>query len=145
MIREIAIVQAIEADSLLVTTELKSGCSGCAQQSNCGAGIISKAFSDRRAEFRVAKPAGMQFKPGEQIELLLPEQMLTRASLLIYGVPLLALLGTALIAQLLLGMSEGSAILLSLVGFAGSFWGLKRWFQMRDVKVSQLLQVQQMH
>lgn len=145
MIREVAVIQAIEADTLLVSTELKSGCSGCAQQSNCGAGIISKAFSDRRAEFRVGKPAGMNFKVGEQIELLMPEQMLTRASLLIYGVPLVALLTTALIAQLLLGISEGKAILLSLFGFAASFWGLKRWFQMRDVKVSQLLQVQQMH
>ncbi|MFC0444715.1 SoxR reducing system RseC family protein [Pseudidiomarina halophila] len=145
MIREVAIIKTVEQDTLLVTTELKSGCSGCAQQSNCGAGIISKAFSDRRAEFRVAKPAGMNFTAGEQIELLLPEQMLTRASLLIYGVPLMALLITAIVAQLLFGISEGRAILLSLAGFAASFWGLKRWFQMRDVKVSQLLQVQQLH
>lgn len=123
MIREVAIIKTVEQDTLLVTTELKSGCSGCAQQSNCGAGIISKAFSDRRAEFRVAKPAGMNFVAGEQIELLLPEQMLTRASLLIYGVPLMALLITALVAQLLFGISEGSAILLSLTGFAASFWG----------------------
>ncbi|CAB0149843.1 hypothetical protein PSI9734_00421 [Pseudidiomarina piscicola] len=145
MIRELATVQAIEGDILKVTTELKSGCSGCEQQSHCGAGIISKAFSDRRAEFSVNKPHGVEVAVGEQIELLLPEQMLTRASLLIYGLPLFALLGTAIIAQFMFGVSEGIAILLSLGGFAASFWALKHWFQMRDLKVSKLLQVQQMH
>jgi sigma-E factor negative regulatory protein RseC len=143
MIREVAVVQAIEADFLQVSTELKTGCGGCAQQSTCGAGIISKAFSDRRATFRVARPQG-QFTVGETVELLMPEQALTQASLLIYGVPLLALLSVAIVAQTLLGLPEGMSILLALVGFAASFVGLKRWYQMRDLQVTQLLQVRQL-
>ncbi|RUO57880.1 SoxR reducing system RseC family protein [Pseudidiomarina insulisalsae] len=143
MIREVALVQAVTDDYLEVTTELKTGCGGCAQQSTCGAGIISKAFSDRRARFRVARPAG-DFQVGETVELLMPEQALTKASLLIYGLPLVALFAMAALTQGLLALSEGVAILLSLGAFAGSFVLLKRWYQMRDLRVTQLLQVRQL-
>lgn len=143
MIRELATIQTIADDYLEVSTELKTGCSGCAQQNTCGAGVISKAFSDRRATFRVNRPAG-QFNVGEQVELLLPEQMLTRASLLIYGVPLVALLAVAILSQSLLGLTEGVSILAAFAAFAGSFLALKHWFKRRDVQVSQFLKVQQL-
>lgn len=144
MIREVAVVQAIEADYLEVSTELKTGCGGCAQQSTCGAGIISKAFSDRRATFRVARPEG-RFTVGETVELLMPEQALTQASLLIYGIPLLTLITIAVLAQGIMGISEGVSIIVAMIGFAASFIGLKRWYQMRDLQVTQLLQVRQLH
>src|SRR5690554_7289758 len=142
MIRELAHVVAVEADSLVVSTELKTGCGSCAQQSTCGAGIISKAFSDRRAEFQVRKPAG-EFQPGQQIELLLPEQALTQLSLLMYGMPLLALLVTALGLTQLTSISEGWVIISAFLSFAFSFYVLRRWLHHRDVQVSQLLRVQQ--
>lgn len=145
MIREVATITEVGADYLLVTTELKTGCSGCAQQSTCGAGIISKAFSDRRAAFRVNKPGDSHFSVGQTVELLLPEQMLTQASLLIYGLPLVVLLLSAATLQGGLGLHEGISIAGSLIAFGASFWGLKRWFKMRDLQVSQLLQVQQIH
>ena len=145
MIREVATITEIGADYLLVTTELKTGCSGCAQQTTCGAGIISKAFSDRRAAFRVQKPDTGDFHEGQTVELLLPEQMLTRASLLIYGAPLVVLILSAATLQGLLGINEGFSIIASLIAFGASFWALKRWFKMRDLQVSQLLQVQQIH
>ncbi|WP_417688797.1 SoxR reducing system RseC family protein [Pseudidiomarina sp.] len=144
MIREVAVIQAIEADHLEVSTDLKTGCGGCAQQSTCGAGIISKAFSDRRATFRVARPEG-SFAVGETVELLMPEQALTQASLLIYGIPLLALLGMAVIAQSIFGWTEGVSIVAALIAFASSFVALKRWYQMRDLQVTQLLEVRQLH
>ncbi|PTB84353.1 Fis family transcriptional regulator, partial [Pseudidiomarina aestuarii] len=97
MIREHAHIVAVEADYLLVSTQLKTGCGSCQQQNTCGAGIISKAFSDRRAEFRIAKPKQGQFRAGEMVELLLPETALTKLSLLLYGTPLAALLGAAVL------------------------------------------------
>jgi Positive regulator of sigma E activity len=142
VIRELAEVVSVENDFLLVSTELKTGCSGCAQQNTCGAGVISKAFSDRRAEFRVHKPQGY-FRPGQQIELLLPEQALTRYSLLVYMVPLFALLVMAIFTGQLLSWSEGWVILSAFSGFAVSFYLLRRWLQHRDIQVAQLLSVQQ--
>lgn len=143
MIRELATIQTIADDYLEVSTELKTGCGSCAQQNTCGAGVISKAFSDRRATFRVNRPAG-EFSVGEQVELLLPEQMLTQASLLIYGVPLIALFLMAVLSQSLLGFSEGVTIIAAFTAFIGSFWALKQWFKRRDIQVSQFLKVQQL-
>ncbi|KFZ31733.1 positive regulator of sigma E activity [Pseudidiomarina salinarum] len=142
MIREVAEITAIHPDSLQVSTQLKTGCSGCEQQSTCGAGIISKAFSDRRAEFLVQRPAG-SFAVGQQVELLLPEAVLTRFSLLIYILPILILLLSAILLTQGLGWPEGQAIIGSLMAFAASFWLLRRWLHLRDVQVTQLLSVQQ--
>lgn len=142
MIRELAEVIAVESNFLLVSTELKTGCTGCAQQNTCGAGVISKAFSDRRAEFRVHKPEG-QFSPGQQIELLLPEQALTRYSLAVYLLPILVLLLIAIATGQLLLWSEGWVILSAFSGFAFSFYLLRHWLQQRDIQVAQLLSVQQ--
>ena len=75
----------------------------------------------------------------------MPEQALTQASLLIYGLPLIALLSVAIIAQTLFGLSEGVSIVAALIGFAASFVALKRWYQMRDLQVTQLLEVRQLH
>ena len=80
MISERAEIVAIHDDYLTVSTKLKSGCGGCVQQNTCGAGIISKAFADRRAEFIVQRPSGMQFALGDHIELDLPQTMLTSYS-----------------------------------------------------------------
>jgi sigma-E factor negative regulatory protein RseC len=143
MIRERAEIVALHDDYLTVSTELKSGCGGCAQQNSCGAGIISKAFADRRAEFIVQRPPGTAFAVGDQIELALPQTMLTRFSLWVYGLPLLVLLAIALTTQLALGWSEGYVIVAALVGFATSFVLIRHWLKLRDVQVSQLLQIQQ--
>ncbi len=144
MIREIAEIVAVEKQRLVVSTQLKTGCGGCAQQNTCGAGIISKAFSDRRAEFSVSRPAG-DFHVGQQIELLLPEVALTKFSLLMYGIPILTLLLIASVLSNVAWMSEGWVIIAAFVGFGLSFKGLRSWMKKRDLQVSQLLSVQQIH
>ncbi|RUO41191.1 Fis family transcriptional regulator [Pseudidiomarina aestuarii] len=142
MIREHAHIVAVEANYLLVSTQLKTGCGSCQQQNTCGAGIISKAFSDRRAEFRIAKPEQGQFRAGEMVELLLPETALTKLSLLLYGTPLTALLGVAVLTTSALQWPEGAVILASLLAFGLSFWSLKRWLKKHDLRVNQLLTIQ---
>lgn len=142
MIRERAEIVRVEADHLYVTTQIKTGCSGCAQQTVCGTGIISKAFADRRAAFRVVKPQG-HFETGQQVDLLLPEQALSRFSLLVYVVPLLSLFLLAWFTGNILQWTEGWVIIASFWGFGFSFYGLKQWLQKRDIQVMQLLSVQQ--
>lgn len=141
MIRERAHVTAVFATELTVSTQLKSGCGSCQQQNTCGAGIISKAFSDRRAEFQVPRPPGA-IKIGDEVDLLLPEQALTSYSLLMYGLPIMLLLSIAVVAQWF-GIAEGWSILAAFSGFALSFFGLRKWLNHRDVEVMQLLQIQQ--
>lgn len=42
--KEVAEVTAVDGNRVTVTTQLKTACSGCAQVSNCGAGILSKVL-----------------------------------------------------------------------------------------------------
>lgn len=139
MIRELGEVVEVSAGKVVISTHLKSGCSGCEQQSRCGAGLLSKAFPNRRGEFSVA--GNYDFTPGQQVELQLPEQALTRFSLLLYIIPLLALLAGAAIGQLFWPEYEPLSILSGALFMAASFYLLRRYLRHRDVKVQGLLQV----
>ncbi|EKE84808.1 SoxR reducing system RseC family protein [Idiomarina xiamenensis] len=137
MIRELAEVVAIKPGIVVVSTQLKSGCSGCEQQRQCGAGLLSQVFSDRRAQFEV--PTQGAFSVGDQVELSIPEQHVTRYSLLVYSLPILALLLTALLTGPALNFAEGASILCSFAAMALTFYGLRCWLRYRDLQVQQLL------
>ncbi|MGX5914291.1 SoxR reducing system RseC family protein [Aliidiomarina sp. Khilg15.8] len=139
MIRELGQVTAVEGDEITITTQLKSGCSGCQQQNHCGAGLLSKAFPQRRGEFSLHTE--QRFAVGEQVELQLPEAALARFSLAMYLLPLVALVLGAALGQALWPRSEGPAIALAALSMAGSFYLLRRYLRHRDVKVQALLQV----
>lgn len=139
MIRELGQVTAVDGDYITISTQLKSGCSGCQQQNHCGAGLLSKAFPQRSGEFSVRNE--QRLRVGQQVELQLPEAALARFSLAIYLLPLLALLLGAGVGQLLWPHSEGPAIALAAISMAASFYLLRRYLDHRDVKVQALLHV----
>jgi len=138
--KEIAEVTAVDGNRVTVTTQLKTACSGCAQVSNCGAGILSKVFADRNAQFTVMTQ--QNFNPGDQVQLEVPETAVTRFALLLYGLPILALLLIAVLLENIGTISEGFVILLSFSGFAFTFWGLKRWFRKRDIQVNAMVKLE---
>lgn len=135
MIRELAEVVAVDGQRITVSTELKTGCGSCEQQSVCGAGIISKVFSNRQAQFEVISSVAVT--PGQQVELLIPEQVITRFSLLMYGLPILSLAVVAALLQSLSTLPEGLIILFSFAAMWLSFRGLRRYLRQRDVKLQQ--------
>ncbi|KPD22815.1 MULTISPECIES: SoxR reducing system RseC family protein [Idiomarina] len=138
--KEIAEVTAVEGNRVTVTTELKTACSGCAQVSNCGAGILSKVFADRNAQFTVVTEQA--FRPGELVQLEVPDTAVTRFALLLYGLPILMLLLIAVLLENTGTLTEGFIILLSFAGFALTFWGLKRWFRKRDIQVNAMVKLE---
>lgn len=138
--KEIAEVIAVEGNRVTVTTELKTACSGCAQVSNCGAGILSKVFADRNAQFTVV--TNQAFSPGDQVQLEVPEAAVTRFALLLYGLPILTLLLIAVLLESTETLTESIVILLSFSGFALTFWGLKRWFRKRDIQVNAMVKLE---
>jgi len=135
MIREIAEVVAIDGTRIKVSTALKTGCSGCAQVKTCGAGMLSSLFENRRAEFELETDLPLQL--GDRVELQIPEQVITGFSLLLYGLPLLMLLSSALVLQLALQLPEGTVIVGAFTITGLTFWGLRRYFRGRDVHVTQ--------
>ncbi|MGM0481399.1 MAG: SoxR reducing system RseC family protein [Pseudomonadota bacterium] len=137
--KEIAEVVAVQGNRITLTTQLKTACSGCSQKTTCGAGILSKLFADRNAQFTVISDTRVE--PGEQVEISMPEQQVTRFALLLYGMPILMLLLSAVVLTSFQTLPEWLIILLSFGSFAAAFVALKHWFQKRDVKVNQMIQI----
>lgn len=137
--REIGKVTAIEGDSIQISTELKSGCSGCVQRNNCGAGILSRAFPNRRGQFNIT--SSESFKVGQTLELELAESALTRYALALYVLPLLSLLAGAGLGSWLQPAHEGLAIGLGALAFGLSFFALKQALKHQDSKAQRLIKV----
>ncbi len=137
--KELAEVVAVDGNRVTVTTQLKTACSGCAQVSTCGAGILSKVFADRNAQFHVVTDESVTV--GDRVELDVPEQAVTQFALMLYGLPILALLIVAIELQSSEAVHEGITILLSFAGFALTFLGLRAWFRRRDIKINQLVRI----
>lgn len=137
--REIGKVTAVDGSNIQVSTDLKSGCSGCVQRNTCGAGILSRAFPNRRGQFNITSNEG--FTVGQTLELELAESTLTRYALALYFLPLLALLAGASLGNWLQPAHEGLAIGLGALAFGLSFFALKRVLKHQDSRAQSLLKV----
>lgn len=140
MIRELGEVTAVDTGWVEVATKLKSGCSGCAHQNHCGAGLLSKALPQRNGRIEFAMEHS--FQVGEQVELLMPEQSMVRYSLLLYGIPMLALMLSAMVGHWLWPNHE-----LLVIGFTAAITGislvlLKRYLHGRNGQIRQALHIQ---
>jgi len=123
MIEQQAQVMALDGDHALVAIVRQSACGSCAAKSGCGTSVIASLFPQRQQQLRVSNTA--KACPGDQVLIGLPESGLQRASLLLYGVPLLGLLAGALLGQEW-GGSEPQAILGGLLGAGIGLWFV-RW------------------
>ncbi|TXS95510.1 SoxR reducing system RseC family protein [Parahaliea maris] len=103
MLLESGEVVAVEADAVWVETLRKSTCGTCSAQKGCGHGLLNRLGSGRRHYIRVL--AGEldpgQCRVGDTVDFALPESVLLRGSLIVYLLPLLAMLAGALIASAL--------------------------------------------
>lgn len=120
MIEESA--QVVEAGTgyAWVETRRRSACGSCSAGGACGTLVIAKLIGNRSHRFRVRDDLGAL--PGEQVVIGIPDSTLTRASLTAYLLPLLALMGTALVAQAL-GAGEGLTALAGLLGLGMALAG----------------------
>jgi sigma-E factor negative regulatory protein RseC len=128
MVEENALVVATEGDEAWVETSRRSSCGSC-EAKGCGTGALSRVLGRRSQRLRVKNPIAAQ--AGDAVVLGIPESALLLGSLVVYLVPLLALLagglvGEALAAQLALAQ-EAASILFALVALGGSFLWLRRF------------------
>lgn len=140
MIRELGEVTAIEPGRVQVSTQLKTGCNGCQHQNHCGAGLLSKAFPNRNGVIELA--GEFNFKVGEQVELLMPENAMVRFSLLLYGVPILAIALGALIGQWLWPSQELAVIAFTAVVGASAVYALRLFLRNKDAQIRKVLHIQ---
>jgi len=100
IIEETGRVVALDGDQAWVVTERRSACGSCAANKGCGTGIMSRAFSSGR-EIRIRVGNAVDAAVGDEVVLGIDDRVLLRSSILMYLLPLLALM---------LGAFAGNAI-----------------------------------
>ncbi|MDD5113474.1 MAG: SoxR reducing system RseC family protein [Methylobacter sp.] len=98
MIEELAVVVKIENHQVWVEAGPNSACGGCQQKASCTTNAIGSVLKKKS----VPVDCDMPLKTGDQVMVAIDENLLLRASLLLYLLPLLALFTGAGIADWLL-------------------------------------------
>jgi sigma-E factor negative regulatory protein RseC len=136
MLTEQGRVVALEADGLWVETVRASTCGKCSAASGCGHGLLNRLGDGRRNYVRVL-PGDQPLSAiavGDEVRIAVPEEVFLRGSLLVYGLPLLGLLGGALALPAALSdavaANEPLAVAGAVTGFALGA-GLVRWHAWR--------------
>jgi len=80
----------------LVEVDATVHCARCAAGKGCGAGLLGATTGSRRVEALVG--AGLAVSEGDEVRIELEPSNLLRASLIVYGTPLVAAIGAAAIA-----------------------------------------------
>lgn len=130
MIEERGRVVAIERDAIWVETVANSGCGGCSAKSACGTGLLGDYFA-KHSRIRVsledcdAKTLSLH----DTVVIGIPENALARGALLVYLLPLVAMLLAALAGERLSG--EAGAILGAVGGLLAGLV-LVRWHSRRN-------------
>ncbi len=118
MITEQAIVTRRDGNRVELELERGSACGHCELNQGCGTGAIGRLLGRRGKPLVIETERDLN--PGDRLQLGLPEAALVRASLVTYGLPLLLMLATGLVAAAS-GLAEGWIALASIAGFAIGF------------------------
>jgi len=116
MIEETGKVLSIEDGFADVETIRTSSCSSCRARHGCGHHAIAQVSSSNRMRMRAIDP--LSVKVGQSVVVGIPEDTLLQASVWMYLIPLLGLVGGAVIPSLWGGSSD-IAVIFSIIGFAG--------------------------
>ena len=118
-----------EHQFIKIATQVKSTCGSCHAKDNCGTGVIARALANKRDALWL--PCEEPVAIGQDVKLGIPESLLLSASLLVYMLPLLAMIIVATTSTLLLSSysieGEGWVILSSMVAAVVSFLGVKHY------------------
>ena len=98
MIEELAVVVKIENHQVWVENSQNSACGGCRQKASCTTNALGNVLRKKS----VPVDCDISLKTGDEVMVAIDENLLLRASLLLYLLPLIALFTGAGIADWLL-------------------------------------------
>jgi len=125
LLKENAFVVDVADGVAWVETQRKSTCGSCAARNGCGTSVLQKVMGNKRTRLKVDNPN--QYSVGDEVILGLQENALIKGSLLLYALPIVAMFGFSLIANVIfnnlnIAFTEGYSILFSLIGLMFGFW-----------------------
>ncbi len=146
MITETGKVVAVDGDRAWVQTIRTSACQSCSARAGCGQRALASVSGGRANQVLVANSSGARV--GDEVVLGIDEQSLLRASLMVYGVPLLMMVAFCIAGYQWFGGSDLSAVIGALLGLAGGFWFVRGWqsgaseqYQPRMLRVNRIASV----
>ncbi|ELK8309911.1 TPA: transcriptional regulator [Vibrio vulnificus] len=100
-----------------LSCEQQTSCSSCSSQKSCGTGVVSKAFGNKSLLWHLETQRRLHV--GQVVEIGIPEQSLLQSAMLVYLLPIVAMLLGALFGHLVLSlwleMGEGAVVLTSML------------------------------
>lgn len=118
MLEESAIVVDAHDGYLWVESQSRSACGQCSS-SHCTTSVISKLFSVRTNRLKLEN--SLNARSGQHVIIGIPDDLLVRASIWAYGVPLILMVMGAVLGNVL-GMDEGLQSVCALLGLAIGFY-----------------------
>ncbi len=116
LIEATATVVALEGDMAVLEARRTSACNGCGAAKGCGTSALGDFFGRKRNLLHIKND--FDAVAGEQVIIGMPESDLVLASLAVYMLPLLAMIGLSL-GALALGFGDGVAGLVAMLGLGG--------------------------
>ncbi|MDP2715065.1 SoxR reducing system RseC family protein [Rheinheimera sp.] len=129
MVEEIATVVSVDSGGVWLSTTPVASCNACNVSDDCGTGIVAKTMTPRQQRFFVA--TSLALLPGEQVKIGMQEHNLIMAAVMVYLLPLLLLLASAVLAGLA-GLAEGWVILAALAGVTAGFLLARRYGRLQQ-------------
>ncbi len=129
MIEERAEVIEIKGDKLLLQAQVQSACGGCAVNKGCGTSVLSKVVGRKFTQFQAVN--SVNAKIGDTVVVGIAEDVMVKGSLMIYIVPLLAMLVFAVLADYAFAEQIGARdALIAAFSIAGLATGalVSRWY-----------------
>lgn len=123
MLEETGIVVAIDNDQAWVQTIRKSACSSCEAKSGCGQGVLAR-ISDGKAN-QVLVSNSLELKVGDEVLIGIPEELLIKASVMVYLLPLLVMIASASVIEKWLAPGDGWVAIAGVAGLAVGFTMVK--------------------
>ncbi len=118
MVEETAQVIKIEGDTVWVVAIQKSACGSCQAQKGCGHSLLAKV-GQKEIKLPVSRN-GLDVAVDDTVVIGVPEQAILRTSLLMYGLPLGAMIVVASFAKWL-ALSEGVSVIFAFLALLMGF------------------------
>jgi len=119
MIEERARVIAVENNQLLLEAETSAACNACAAKPGCGTSVLSRWVGRKFTRFQA--PNTVNARVGDEVVVGLAEEAMLKGSVLVYLLPVLAMIGSALLADSLISADVASRDLLVLISAVAGF------------------------
>jgi len=132
MIEEQAQVIAVKGDRLILQAQTQSACGSCSASQGCGTSLLSKVIGRKFTRFQAENNVNAMV--GDVVVVGIPEDALLKGSLVMYIVPVFAMLIFALLADFfLLAATQSRDLMIAISAIIGLIFGslLSRWYFQR--------------